>query len=85
VLRGLGGAPIFPCIIHSTPVHFGADKSQALIGIQMACAYTGACIMPPIFGLLADHVNIALFPLYLLLLLGLMVVMYERVLRAANE
>lgn len=30
ILIGLGCAPIYPSIIHSTPAHFGADKSQAL-------------------------------------------------------
>ena len=38
VVIGLGCAPIYPCIIHSTPAHFGADRSQAIIGVQMACA-----------------------------------------------
>ena len=41
VLVGLGCAPIYPSIIHSTPEHFGADRSQAVIGIQMASAYFG--------------------------------------------
>ena len=54
VIIGLGCAPIYPCIIHSTPAHFGADKSQALIGVQMASAYVGACLAPPVYGFLAD-------------------------------
>ena len=44
---GLGCAPIYPCLIHATPEHFGADKSQAVIGIQMAYAYVGTSLMPP--------------------------------------
>ena len=78
ILVGLGCAPIYPCIIHSTPVHFGAENSQAVIGIQMASAYVGSLAMPAVFGLIARHVNIALFPFYILLLLMLMAVMYER-------
>lgn len=78
VIVGLGCAPIYPCIIHSTPDHFGADKSQAIIGIQMASAYVGTCLMPPIFGLIANHITAALLPLYLLALLVLMFVMHER-------
>lgn len=78
LLTGLGCAPIYPCIIHSTPAHFGADRSQAIIGVQMASAYVGSCVMPAIFGILANHISIALFPAYLLLLLGLMLVMHER-------
>lgn len=81
ILIGLGCAPIYPCIIHSTPDHFGADKSQAIIGVQMASAYIGTCIMPPIFGLIAEHINVGLFPVYLLLILILMFVMHEALLK----
>ena len=81
ILIGLGCAPIYPCIIHSTPEHFGADKSQALIGVQMASAYVGTCLMPPIFGLIANHISVALLPVYLVLILILMIVMYEKLLR----
>ena len=45
VVAGLGCAPIYPCIIHSTPAHFGADRSQAIIGVQMACAYVGVVVI----------------------------------------
>lgn len=78
---GLGCAPIYPCIIHSTPEHFGADRSQALIGVQMASAYTGTCIMPPLFGLIANHISVSLYPLYLFAILALMVFMHERLVR----
>lgn len=78
ILIGLGCAPIYPCIIHSTPAHFGAEKSQALIGVQMASAYVGTCLMPPLFGLLANHIDVALLPIYLLMILVLMAVMHER-------
>ena len=39
VLVGLGCAPIYPSVIHATPAHFGAQNSQAVIGIQMSSAY----------------------------------------------
>lgn len=81
ILVGLGCAPVYPCIIHSTPDHFGADKSQAVIGVQMAFAYVGTCLMPPLFGLIANHISIALFPVYLLVVLIVMVVMHERLVR----
>jgi fucose permease len=74
---GFGCAPIYPCIIHSTPSRFGADKSQAIIGVQMASAYVGTCVMPPLFGLIAKHINIVLLPVYLLIILLLMVMMHE--------
>jgi fucose permease len=77
VLAGLGCAPIYPCIIHSTPEHFGEEHSQALIGIQMASAYTGICVMPPLFGILANHISAGLFPWYILALNALMYLMTE--------
>lgn len=77
VLIGLGCAPIYPCIIHSTPDHFGADKSQAIIGVQMASAYVGSCLMPPVFGLIANNITVALLPVFLLAVLILMAVMHE--------
>lgn len=80
VLIGLGCAPIYPSIIHSTPAHFGAARSQALIGVQMAAAYVGSCLMPPVYGLIANHISPALLPLYLLLILAAMAVMHEKLL-----
>lgn len=81
VCIGLGCAPIYPCVIHSTPKHFGADKSQAVIGVQMASAYVGSCITPPIFGLIAQHISTALFPVFLCIILILMIVMHEMLLK----
>lgn len=78
VVVGVGCAPVYPCIIHSTPEHFGAENSQALVGVQMASAYIGSSLMPPLFGLIANRVNIGLFPCYQLALLMLMAVMYRR-------
>ena len=84
VLLGLGCAPVYPCIIHSNPAHFGAERSQAVIGVQMASAYVGSCLMPPLFGLLANHISANLFPFYLLALLLLMVFMHERLVRVGK-
>jgi len=78
VVVGFGCAPVYPCIIHSTPAHFGAENSQALVGVQMASAYMGNILMPPLFGVIADHVSIRLFPWYMLAILLLMTVMYRK-------
>jgi len=85
ILIGLGCAPIYPCIIHATPDRFGADKSQAIIGVQMASAYVGTCLMPPLFGLIAQHINIAWMPGYLFLILAVMVFMHERTIRKTQK
>ena len=81
IIIGLGCAPIYPCIIHSTPEHFGADKSQAVIGVQMASAYVGSCLMPPLFGLIANHISASLFPVYLIGFLVLMIFAHNSLLR----
>jgi fucose permease len=78
LLVGLGCAPVYPCIIHSTPDHFGAENSQAIIGVQMASAYLGTLIAPPVFGLIANHISASMMPVYLGAILILMVVMCER-------
>lgn len=77
VLIGLGCAPIYPCVIHSTPAHFGADKSQAIIGVQMAFAYIGTMLMPPLFGMIARGISVALLPFYLFAILVVMTIMHE--------
>ncbi len=77
ILIGLGCAPIYPCVIHSTPAHFGADKSQAIIGVQMAFAYIGTMLMPPLFGLIARGISVALLPFYLFVILVVMIIMHE--------
>ena len=78
LLMGLGCAPIYPCVIHSTPAHFGEENSQALIGVQMAGAYVGICVMPPLFGILANHLGAGLLPWYLAAINVGMILMCER-------
>ncbi len=77
LIIGLGAAPVYPCIIHSTPTSFGKENSQALVGIQMASAYCGSTFMPPLFGLIAQYINIGLYPFYLLFFAALVLVMTE--------
>ena len=84
VILGVGCAPTYPCIIHATPIRFGREKSQAFIGVQMASAYCGSTLMPPLFGLIAGHISVGLYPLYLFLVLLLMVIMHEKVVRVTE-
>ena len=85
IFIGLGCAPIYPSIIHATPDHFGADKSQAIIGVQMASAYIGNCLMPPLFGLIANHITVSIFPFYLMVILTLMILMHEMLLKSSEK
>ena len=85
LLIGLGCAPIYPSVIHSTPDHFGAGNSQAIIGVQMASAYLGSLSAPPIFGLIANHISASLMPVYLGVILLLMILMCERLNRKSRH
>lgn len=78
IIVGLGCAPVYPCIIHSTPANFGAKNSQAIVGIQMACAYMGTTFMPPLFGVLAERFGMGLYPFYLMAFAVLMLIMTEK-------
>lgn len=79
VLIGLGCAPIYPCIVHATPHNFGKEVSSAVIGVEMASAYIGTTFMPPVFGLIAEHISISLLPVFLLIFFGGMALASERV------
>ena len=77
IVTGLGCAPMYPSIIHMTPALFGEDNSPAVIGVQMASAYVGSCIAPPVYGLIANGVTPELLPAYLFVFLVLMAVTHE--------
>lgn len=76
VLCGLGCAPIYPNIIQDTPVNYGAENSQAAIGVQMAFAYVGSTFLPSVFGGLAGRLGYGLMPVYALALTALMAAMF---------
>lgn len=85
MLIGLGCAPIYPCLLHATPEHFGAANSQALMGVQMACAYTGSTLTPPLVGIAAERIGIGVYPWVLLMLVVGMTVMTERLNRIVDR
>ena len=85
VIIGLGCAPIYPCVIHSTPHYFGADKSQAIVGMQMASAYIGSMLMPAIFGFIGQNVSMSFLPAYLIILLSIMAFMHMQLLRTCKS
>ena len=76
---GLGFAPVYPSMIHETPYRFGAERSQAVIGLQMACAYVGTTFVPALFGVLAARLGIGLLPAFLLAGVAGMLLRAERV------
>jgi fucose permease len=74
---GLGCAPIYPSLIHETPKNFGKEYSQGIIGIQMASAYIGTTLIPPIFGRIASQVSFNIFPIFIGILLLIKIIMVE--------
>ena len=84
-LLGLGCAPVYPAIIHATPANFGAENSQGIIGMQMASAYMGSTLMPPLFGLIANRAGLGWMPLFLALLILLMITMLEATFRTVAK
>jgi fucose permease len=77
VLLGRGCAPVYPCVIHSTPANFGKENSQAIIGVQMASAYLGSTLMPPLFGILGQWLGMWIYPVFMLVFALLIIVMHE--------
>lgn len=84
VIIGFGCAPIYPCIIHSTPNNFGAENSQGIIGVQMASAYVGSTLMPPLFGLIANHISLSLMPVFLAFFIVLLFFMINKTEKAVS-
>ena len=84
-LLGLGNAPVYPAIIHATPANFGAENSQGIIGMQMASAYVGSTLMPPLFGLIANRAGLFWMPFFLAVLILLMIVMLETTFRTVAK
>jgi fucose permease len=82
---GLGCAPVYPSLIHETPKNFGAEYSQAIIGIQMGSAYIGTTIMPPIFGWLASYLSFGIFPVFIGIILVMMIIAAEGVNRKTKN
>ena len=77
-ILGLGCAPIYPSLLHETPENFGQDASQAVMGLQMASAYTGTTLMPLLFGAVTARVGTGVYPVFLLLLAAALAAMTER-------
>lgn len=82
---GLGCAPIYPCIIHSTPYNFGEENSGAIIGIQMASAYCGATFIPTLFGLVSEQIGFEIFPIYMGLFFALMITMVIKTFKLTSK
>ncbi len=79
LLVGLGFAPVYPSMLHRTPVIFGQQASQSVMGIQMAFAYIGSTLMPPLAGALTHLAGMGFLPVFVLGLTSLLLIMSERI------
>ena len=85
IILGIGIAPIYPAVLASTPHNFGKENAQAIVGIQMAAAYMGGALMPPLFGLIANNISIQLYPVFLLLFVVIMFTLIEAFNKKVNK
>ncbi|NLW32888.1 MAG: MFS transporter [Fibrobacter sp.] len=76
LLVGFGCAPIFPCMLHETPVRFGSKASQSIMGFQMASAYIGTTFLPPLVGFITSYTSMALLPLFVFLFSGFLLLSF---------
>ncbi len=78
LLFGFGCGPIFPNQLQLTPERFGLRLSQAAIGLQMAAAYSGSTLMPPLFGFIGQTFGFYLLPIFILICLAVEVLLTKR-------
>jgi fucose permease len=85
LLIGFGCAPIYPSMIQLTPERFGAENSPKIIGLQMACAYSGSTFMPPLIGFIAANTNMLVVPIVMVCYGISMFFMSEQITRATRR
>ena len=73
-LVGLGNGSIYPNMIHLTPHNFGKDVSQSIMGSQIAFAYMGVMLAPPMVSLVSGLFGIRIYPILLAVFYVVMVV-----------
>ena len=85
LLMGLGCAPVYPNIVQDTPRNYGAENSQAVIGVQMAFAYIGSLFAPTIFGWIAEIAGYGALPAFAFVLTAASALLFDRQQRIVSE
>ena len=85
VIIGMGFAPIFPSMIHETPENFGKNNAGVIIGFQMAAAYSGSAVLPPLSGILYRNVSMGLFPVFIVVFVGVILIATEYLNRVTKK
>jgi fucose permease len=81
---GFGNGPTFPNLTHQTPIIYGKEYSQSIIGTQMTACNAGIMIMYAITGPLFQALSLNVFPILAVIFDLLMVisfVAYEKIIR----
>ena len=73
-LIGLGNGSIYPNMIHLTPHNFGKEVSQSIMGSQIAFAYIGVMLAPPMVSFISGVFGIKVYPVLLAVLYVVMVI-----------
>ena len=73
-LIGLGNGSIYPNMIHLTPHNFGKELSQSIMGSQIAFAYIGVMLAPPMVSLISGLFGISVYPVLLAFLYAIMII-----------
>ncbi len=73
-LVGLGNGSIYPNMIHLTPHNFGKEVSQSIMGSQIAFAYIGVMLAPPMVSIISSLFGIGVYPVLLAVLYVIMVI-----------
>ena len=73
-LIGLGNGSIYPNMIHLTPHNFGKEVSQSVMGTQIAFAYIGVMLAPPIVSLISRLLGMKVYPVLLAALYLIMII-----------
>ena len=71
-LVGLGNGSIYPNMIHLTPHNFGKEVSQSVMGSQIAFAYIGVMLAPPLVSVISGTFGIKVYPVLLAVLYVIM-------------
>lgn len=71
---GLGNGPMFPNFNYLTPENFGEELSPSVMGTQMAVSGVSCMATPMLCGVLGQVFGMGIFPVYMAVFFGLMLV-----------
>ena len=84
-LVGFGNGPLYPNFSYLTPINFGEENAEAVMGTEQVCAYIGCTVVPAIFGILGQMFGLWLFPVFLLVFFVPLVVGTVNIMKIKNE